>query len=157
MDMDSLLNYLSDNIREAKADIKSLYSGFGINNKAIVNRLSNRLANMERYIKAVSADSGNSSKTDSAHPFFSMDAQRPTMNARTLTVEELTQYNGRNGKPAYVAINGIVYDVTGNAAWAAGTHFGLRAGNDLSIQFSSCHLQNDILLRLPVVGNLLKP
>jgi len=49
-------------------------------------------------------------------------------NQRTFTREQLAQFNGKNGMPAYVAVNGIVYDVTNNAAWSAATHFGLAAG-----------------------------
>lgn len=70
------------------------------------------------------------------------------------TMEELIKYNGKNGNPAYVAVNGIVYDVTNNAAWAAATHFGLTAGKDLSGEFSSCHAGQQILNKLRVVGRL---
>jgi Predicted heme/steroid binding protein len=31
---------------------------------------------------------------------------------KQFTLEELKQYNGENGQPAYVAIDGIVYDVS---------------------------------------------
>ncbi len=76
------------------------------------------------------------------------------MEQRLFTIEELAQYNGKNGNPAYVAVNGIVYDVTNNAAWAAATHFGLNAGNDLTTSFASCHAGADILSKLSAVGNL---
>ncbi|WLR52709.1 cytochrome b5 domain-containing protein [Bacillus tianshenii] len=75
--------------------------------------------------------------------------------SRTFTEEELTNFTGTNGKPAYVAVNGIVYDVTNNAAWAAATHFGLRAGQDLTAAFASCHAgQQWILQQLTPVGRL---
>jgi predicted heme/steroid binding protein len=70
------------------------------------------------------------------------------------TISELSKYNGVNGNPAYVAVNGIVYDVTNNAAWAAATHFGLKAGTDLTAAFASCHANQDILSRLKPVGRL---
>ncbi len=31
---------------------------------------------------------------------------------REFTLEELAEYNGTGGRPAYVAVNGIVYDVS---------------------------------------------
>jgi predicted heme/steroid binding protein len=68
------------------------------------------------------------------------------------TVEELDKYNGENGKPAYVAIGGVVYDVSKIPAWKTGKHFGLTAGQDLSEQFESCHGIIDILANSPKVG-----
>lgn len=76
-------------------------------------------------------------------------------NNRLFAKEELAKFNGKNGNPAYVAINGTVYDVTNNAAWGAATHFGLSAGNDLTAQFNSCHAEQPILQKLPVVGKMI--
>jgi predicted heme/steroid binding protein len=56
--------------------------------------------------------------------------------------------------PAYVAINGTVYDMTNVAAWAAATHFGLTAGRDLTNEFASCHAGQQILNKLKVVGRM---
>lgn len=73
---------------------------------------------------------------------------------KKFTVEELSKYNGKNGNPAYVAVEGIVYDVTNNSAWGAATHFGLSAGQDLTKEFMSCHAGKNILKVLKVVGML---
>ena len=79
----------------------------------------------------------------------------PQTNGRNFTTEELANFDGKNGKPAYVAVNGTVYDVTSNRAWAAATHFGLVAGKEYSQQFASCHAgQQSILTTLPAVGRL---
>lgn len=80
--------------------------------------------------------------------------QEPLNTERIFTASELSEYNGTQGKPAYVAVNGKVYDVSDKAAWAGGTHFaGLRAGNDLTGQFMSCHRGMGAMLeQLPVVG-----
>jgi len=75
-------------------------------------------------------------------------------NEREFTIEELTYYDGSNGKPAYVAINGIVYDVTSEITWGGATHFGLYAGKDLSDEFMACHGNETILNNLPIVGVL---
>lgn len=80
-----------------------------------------------------------------------------TSNQRFFTAQELTTFDGKNGRPAYVAVNGIVYDVTNNRAWAAATHFGLISGKDYTQEFASCHAgQQSILAMLPVVGRLMQ-
>jgi predicted heme/steroid binding protein len=72
-----------------------------------------------------------------------------------LTKEQLALYDGSEGKDAYVAVNGIIYDMTDNIRWAGGTHFGLYAGKDLSGAFNSCHNGvTEILAKLPRVGTL---
>lgn len=73
---------------------------------------------------------------------------------RLFTLEELKDYTGREGKPAYVAVNGVVYDVTNSPSWIDGTHFELIAGRDLSSEFKSCHAGNAVLSTLPVAGTL---
>ena len=73
---------------------------------------------------------------------------------KEFTLEELSQYDGSNGKPAYVAIEGIVYDLSKESTWAGGTHFGLTAGKDLTEQFNSCHGMIKILNSVPKVGIL---
>ena len=50
----------------------------------------------------------------------------------SLTLEALSAYNGKNGQPAYVAYNGVIYDVSHIAKWANGVHNGNIAGTDLS-------------------------
>lgn len=73
----------------------------------------------------------------------------------TVTREELAAATGRGGKPAYVAVNGVVYDVTNHRGWSLGTHFGLAAGRDLTTEFNSCHAgQQWILGTLRPVGRL---
>ena len=76
-------------------------------------------------------------------------------NSRQFTKEELSSFDGKNGNPAYVAVNGTVYDVTNNAGWGAATHFGLSAGKDLTAQFNSCHAGQSVLSKLPVVGKMI--
>ena len=77
---------------------------------------------------------------------------------RTFTLEELSQYNGKDGQPAYVAVDGVVYDVTNVEAWKDGEHkLGLTAGNELTeaITNQSPHGLK-VLEGLPIVGELVE-
>ncbi|APH22327.1 TPA: cytochrome b5 domain-containing protein [Clostridium botulinum] len=74
---------------------------------------------------------------------------------KEFTLEELKKYDGSNGNPAYAAVSGIVYDVSYEATWAGGTHFGLYSGKDLSNEFLGCHKgMAEILNKLPKVGTI---
>jgi predicted heme/steroid binding protein len=75
---------------------------------------------------------------------------------RIFTGDELKQYNGQNGNPAYVAINGTVYDVTNVQSWKNGTHQGLSAGMDLTSELASSPHGDVVLPNLPIVGTLAK-
>ncbi|MCX8131855.1 MAG: cytochrome B5 [Clostridia bacterium] len=86
----------------------------------------------------------------------SIPPQSTNINQSVFTEEQLSKYDGIDGNPAYVAVNGVIYDVTNNAAWAAATHFGLVAGQDLTQEFASCHAGQNILSKLNAVGRLVK-
>ncbi len=74
-----------------------------------------------------------------------------------LTLEELAQYNGQNGKPAYVAVDGIIYDVTNASPWKGGTHNGFTAGKDLTKEIKTISPHGVSKLQLvPVVGKIKK-
>jgi len=70
-----------------------------------------------------------------------------------LTLEELSYYNGKDGKPAYIAVQGFIYDVTNSSFWQSGQHNGFEAGQDLTdaiINQSPHGLEN--LSRVPKIG-----
>ena len=73
---------------------------------------------------------------------------------KQFTLEELSLYDGSNGKPAYVAVEGTVYDLSKVEAWAGGKHFDLTAGKDLTKEFNSHHGVIKKLSRIPKVGIL---
>ena len=76
---------------------------------------------------------------------------------KEFTLEELSTYDGTSGRAAYVAVNGTVYDISKEATWGGGTHFGLYAGKDLSTEFMGCHKgMVETLNKLPKVGVLKK-
>jgi predicted heme/steroid binding protein len=72
-----------------------------------------------------------------------------------ITPEELAYYDGKNGRPAYVAVRNIVYDVTGFTTWADGLHFDMAAGTDATEAFDQCH-NHTVLEKLDIVGKLVK-
>lgn len=74
-----------------------------------------------------------------------------------LTVEELAQFDGKNGNKAYVAVDGNIYDVTGNRKWLDGEHErGMTAGKDLSEFISSAPHGKEILKQFKIVGKLVE-
>jgi len=72
---------------------------------------------------------------------------------KTFTKEELAKFDGQNGTKAYVAIDGVVYDVSDVDAWKGGQHHGNTAGKDLTevIDNQSPH-KRSVLAKLTVVG-----
>ncbi len=57
---------------------------------------------------------------------------------RSFTLQELkNHYNGEDGRPAYIAICGIVFDVTNSSSWHRRNRFGLYPGNDLTHKLPS--------------------
>lgn len=76
-------------------------------------------------------------------------------NLMEITPEELAGFDGKNGHPAYVAVNRVIYDVTEFPSWAGGMHFGNLAGADVTESFEACHKQA-FLAPLSIVGKLVE-
>jgi predicted heme/steroid binding protein len=74
---------------------------------------------------------------------------------RKFTLEELKQYDGKNGKLAYIAYKGKVYDVTNDFMWIDGDHQGEhQAGRDLTEEISKAPHGEETLDRVPIIGVL---
>ena len=73
-----------------------------------------------------------------------------------LTLEELAMYDGKDGMDAYIAVNGIIYDVTGNSAWTNGTHQGNVAGTDVSEVINNAPHGDAVLDDLNVIGEIVE-
>ncbi len=102
--------------------------------------------------------SGCGSNDTSPEPSGTTDSvttEEVTEETLTLTLAELAEYNGKDGNPAYIAVDGIIYDASGSTLWKDGGHNGFEAGNDLTepIKNISPHGTGK-LKNLPVVGEL---
>ena len=77
---------------------------------------------------------------------------------RVFTTEELKKYNGKEGMPAYVAVDGIVYDLSKSKVWSTGRHMMMHdAGTDQSFAIHNkapkfIHKDGKILEKMPKVG-----
>ncbi|MCF6166291.1 hypothetical protein LROSL1_2343 [Furfurilactobacillus rossiae] len=74
---------------------------------------------------------------------------------QNFTVDELKQFDGKDGHKAYVAVDGTVYDLTNVAAWQGGQHHGLTAGRDLTEMIKKSPHGKRTLTDKPVVGQLI--
>ena len=80
----------------------------------------------------------------------------------SFTPDELAGFDGTNGNPAYVAVDGMVYDVSASTEWVEGRHtdcnLGAMAGQDLSelIKRAPASMRG-LLDKMPVVGTLAQP
>jgi predicted heme/steroid binding protein/uncharacterized membrane protein len=72
------------------------------------------------------------------------------------TPQDICQYDGRGGRPAYIAYKGIIYDVTKSKLWKNGSHVTKHnAGRDLTDLLKTAPHGEDKVLSLPEVGRLL--
>ena len=146
-DREIFINLIKNNISEMQDTIDSLYVTCNVCTKnMLLNRLRRNVSNLTMLVQSF--------QNERYAPSDAGTNSQQLNSARTFSIAELSAYNGRDGNPAYVAVNGTVYDVTNNAGWAAATHFGLTAGRDLTSEFASCHAGQPILSRLKVVGKI---
>ena len=74
---------------------------------------------------------------------------------KKVTRQELEQNDGRNGKPAYLAYKGKVYDASESSFWLEGEHLGMHnAGRDLTDELEMAPHREENLKRIKLVGDL---
>ncbi len=74
---------------------------------------------------------------------------------KKVTVQELEENNGKNGKPAYFAYKGKVYDVSESSFWLDGDHLGMhQAGKDLTEELEMAPHKEENFQRVKLVGDL---
>jgi predicted heme/steroid binding protein/uncharacterized membrane protein len=75
---------------------------------------------------------------------------------REMTPEELLSFDGKDGRPVYVAFQGKVYDVTKSRLWGTGSHMKRHlSGKDLTGEIAAAPHGSEVLERWPQVGVLM--
>jgi predicted heme/steroid binding protein/uncharacterized membrane protein len=79
----------------------------------------------------------------------------PTQTGGEISEEELGFFDGNDGRQAYFAYQGKVYDVTNSRLWKNGTHMGRHnAGMDLTSVLTQAPHDESQVLEMPVIGTL---
>jgi predicted heme/steroid binding protein len=109
------------------------------------------------YTKKTGVSTTNSNSTSQTSNQNNDESQSTNNSTQTssklFTLTELAKYNGKNGQPSYIAVDGVVYDVS--TLFINGTHRGCSAGQDVTSQFYSYHIKS-ILSGYTIVGSLQK-
>lgn len=72
-----------------------------------------------------------------------------------MTLAELAGHDGQDGRRAYIAVSGTIYDVTDSPRWQKGLHPpDHRAGQDLTEELAKAPHVRTVVERFPVVGTL---
>lgn len=72
--------------------------------------------------------------------------------------KSLEEFNGQNGQPCYVAVNGIVYDISDAGPWENGRHMDMHtAGMELGESIKNAPHSEDVLSKFQQVGVLKVP
>jgi predicted heme/steroid binding protein len=128
---------------------RTLFFVFAVSSIGFSAWASDSVSNKKPVDSSATTAAGKTSTVQSAAP-----ASAPAQ--LSLTLKELAKYNGKNGNPAYVAVDGIIYDVTDVKAWKNGSHKGQHeAGIDLTEQINKRSPHGPrVLKKRPVVGKI---
>ena len=75
---------------------------------------------------------------------------------KELTLEEIRNFDGKEGRPAYIALKGNIYDVTDSRLWKGGSHARKHlAGNDLTDAIKIAPHNEEKVLAMRHVGRLI--
>ncbi|GFZ34148.1 hypothetical protein CSC2_46740 [Clostridium zeae] len=110
-----------------------------------IERLTVQIEGILDYYKEKSAE--KQVEKDTVETVFSF-------RTREFTMKELSEYNGVGDNQAYIAVNGTVYDITGERVLNQVLAAGFRPGTDLSGPFNSGKLSKQLLNNIRIVGVL---
>jgi predicted heme/steroid binding protein len=165
MELELVLDFVGKGLRKINSDVEKLRSD-QFNQEDILDNLSSEIIMLENHIQyfyqliqPVNQEESDGTPPQDGKETPPQNGTPPQEGTETqpqvFTLEQLAQYNGKDGNPAYVAVNGVVYNVTNNPLWAGGNHFfGLTAGRNLTSEFQMCHPGAMVLSVLPIVGTL---
>ena len=75
--------------------------------------------------------------------------------SQKVTRQQLEENDGKNGKPAYIAYQGKVYDVSDSSFWMEGEHMGMHnAGKDLTEELEMAPHRDEAFQQVKLVGDL---
>jgi predicted heme/steroid binding protein len=84
-----------------------------------------------------------------------MNAKASEVELKKFNLEELKQFNGQAGKPAYLIFEGKVYDVTDSSSWQGGDHKGVhQAGKDLTAAIETAPHNKEVFSKVKQIGVL---
>ncbi|WP_243110048.1 cytochrome b5 domain-containing protein [Clostridium sp. E02] len=164
MDLNLFVTYLGNSLKKINSDVEKLHSN-QYNNSDVLDHLSSEVIMLQNHLQYFAQF--NQQQTINETESYDMNVNQLNGDTETpeeepseeeeppryFTLTELAQYNGKDGNPAYVAVNGVVYNVSNNRLWSGGSHFwGLTAGKDLTTEFAACHPGAMVLNVLPIVG-----
>jgi predicted heme/steroid binding protein len=73
--------------------------------------------------------------------------------SKEMTAEQLSPFDGKQGRPAYIGYKGIIYDITNSRLWKNGQHMVKHhAGTDLTETLKLAPHGEDKVLAMPQVG-----
>jgi len=79
-----------------------------------------------------------------------------SLGKQDMTDEELHSFDGKEGRPAFVAYKGKIYDVTKSKLWKDGAHARKHlAGRDLTDALKTAPHAEDKVISMPEVGKLI--
>lgn len=99
------------------------------------------------------APSSNNNTPTPPYPTNPSNPNSPGEELEVFTLAELAAFDGKDGRKAYVAVDGTVYDVSDVPQWSGG-HQGLTPGQDHSAAIEQSPHGKNVLRNLPVVGKL---
>lgn len=76
--------------------------------------------------------------------------------SRDMTPDQLSNFDGKEGRPVFIGYQGVIYDMTNSRLWKNGLHAAKHAaGNDLSHMLKNAPHGEDKVLPFPQIGKLL--